>query len=699
MSSISPVPIKICLNMIVKNESRIIERALASVVDIIDTYCIEDTGSTDNTIELITRFFDEKGIPGKIVEEPFRDFAHNRTHALQQAAGMADYLLFIDSDMVFTHSITPAEIRTRLSQYDVFYVYQGSTSFYYKNVRFAKNRPEESRYITPTHEYFDSPVGSRYDTFKRDEVFIDDRGDGGSKENKYHRDIELLTAELERIGGVKAPGADRCLFYLANSYRDAGLPEKAIEYYRLRTEAGGWAEEQWYSLYSIGNLYKDAGEVEKAIFYWMSAYEKHPKRVENLYKIVEYYRQSEKYHTALFFWKLADRCRTEHVNWGDYLFLQNDIYTYLLDYEYSILGYYVPGCDQRELVRSAMTVLARCSSTYFETTLKNYKFYAPVLGESDSSILGDNLNLLRSIGKETIERTTSTETDSDVFYQSTPSLVLIDDRTLVVSVRCVNYYINDNGEYINRDKVVSKNAIATIDMSIPEKWRIKTDEKELVYNRTMDCYYVGLEDIRLLCYNGEIIYNANRGLAADVIAVEHGKIDIENVAVTRSSILKKFTHPFNQIEKNWVIFVDPRRDRIQCVYSWGDPMIIGEIDDNGIFSQRIKIDDTPVLFGRLRGSSNGVAIPDTNEIWFLCHVVSFEEGRRRYYHLFVVLDVNTYRPIKYSMLFTFRKEYVEYSTGVVFLAGSDEFLIGFSTMDRRIDYLTVAKSAVEMIPI
>ena len=48
---------KICLNMIVKNESRVIERLLRSVLPLIDTYCICDTGSTDNTVEIIKTFF------------------------------------------------------------------------------------------------------------------------------------------------------------------------------------------------------------------------------------------------------------------------------------------------------------------------------------------------------------------------------------------------------------------------------------------------------------------------------------------------------------------------------------------------------------------------------------------------------------------------------------------------------------------
>jgi glycosyltransferase involved in cell wall biosynthesis len=40
----------ICLNMIVKGESRVIQRALASVKHLIDYWVIVDTGSTDGSI-------------------------------------------------------------------------------------------------------------------------------------------------------------------------------------------------------------------------------------------------------------------------------------------------------------------------------------------------------------------------------------------------------------------------------------------------------------------------------------------------------------------------------------------------------------------------------------------------------------------------------------------------------------------------
>ena len=81
--------VTICLNMIVKNESRIITRLLESALPIIDTYCICDTGSSDNTVEIIKNFFDSRGISGEVYTEPFQNFGYNRSHALQRATGKA----------------------------------------------------------------------------------------------------------------------------------------------------------------------------------------------------------------------------------------------------------------------------------------------------------------------------------------------------------------------------------------------------------------------------------------------------------------------------------------------------------------------------------------------------------------------------------------------------------------------------------
>ena len=87
----------LCLNMIVKNEEAVIERALSSVLDIIDYWCIVDTGSTDRTKEIILEVLGD--IPGELVESEWVNFGHNRTESVELANGKADYILLMDADM------------------------------------------------------------------------------------------------------------------------------------------------------------------------------------------------------------------------------------------------------------------------------------------------------------------------------------------------------------------------------------------------------------------------------------------------------------------------------------------------------------------------------------------------------------------------------------------------------------------------
>src|ERR1700683_2093353 len=90
--------ISLCLCMIVKNESGVIERALHSIMPYIDYWVICDTGSTDQTQQIIIQTL--AGIPGELHHVPWVNFGHNRTVALQIARKKADYMLIMDADMI-----------------------------------------------------------------------------------------------------------------------------------------------------------------------------------------------------------------------------------------------------------------------------------------------------------------------------------------------------------------------------------------------------------------------------------------------------------------------------------------------------------------------------------------------------------------------------------------------------------------------
>ena len=654
--------------MIVKNESAIIKRLLESVAPWIDSYCICDTGSTDDTVDIIREFFSERDVSGVILHKEFQDFGYNRTYALEACAELsADYLLLLDADMVFwvNPEITKSQFKSMVSGADTHYIFQGSNTFDYKNLRIIRNRID-AVYCGVTHEYLDIPGLVNNHVFHKTDVFIQDIGDGGSKSDKFERDIALLTRGLEQ-----KPNNPRYTFYLANSYRDSGQYENAIEQYKRRVEQGGWIEETWSSYYNIGMCYKRKDEPEKAIYWWMQAYQFYPDRLENIYEIIRYYRERGENQLAnMFYQDIKPILESSRGKPLDHLFLKRDVYDYLIDYEYTIFGYYCDA-DHAELAAISMRILSHDSvpDSIRKTVLSNYKFVCPRLVDSKTT---DNSVFINDFPKV------------DGFYSSTPSLIKTSDDELLINTRYVNYIIDSNGAYINNGvSIESRNLLTKIKIddtgTLDKSWK-KTHEIWLKHDPKNDDFYVGLEDIRLFDNNGTITYSSNRVLPSRNIVIETGDLDVETGVLKDSIILESLRQ--RSVEKNWV-FCGPGT----MIYEWS-PLVIGEISGPRLSNLReIK---TPTCFRGLRGSTNGVYIGD--EIWFICHVVSHEK-HRHYYHRFVVLEKCTYRVKKYTDLFTFGGIRIEYTLGFVFI--KDQILIGYSSMDRETKITSIPKSTVD----
>lgn len=634
--------------MIVKNESKIITRLFDSVVDIIDSYCICDTGSTDNTVQLICEYFLAHGKPGKVIVEPFKNFEHNRTFALHACANNPDidYILLMDADMVLMKGpmFNLDRFKEQLLTADVFHLFQGNDRFSYKNVRIVKNNMG-IKYWGVTHEVISTPDGTEYSQIERNTLFIDDIGDGGAKADKFERDIRLLSQGL-----VEKPNNDRYTFYLANSYRDNGEREKAIEMYKKRIEIGGWFDEVWHSYYSIGRCYNWLGQKDSAIAYWLLAYDYFPKRLENIYEIIHHYRIESNHKLAYEFYKMA---QNQLINVDktkiDYLFLQNDVYDYKLDYEYSIVGYYY-NPDNIDMAALSMKVMSakNIDDSIMKNVMSNYKFYCKPLTLTE--------NLL----------TNELFITDDGFNISTPSFCVHNGET-VINRRHVNYYIDDNGGYVNQEHIISKNMIT---------YGSKTFE--LGYNRLLDGRYVGLEDIRLFEHSGETHFTANRGTQDGKMRVEYGTIDYENQCI-RSSLFAGFS----DIEKNWVLYAGSD-GRLRVVYNWLTTYEIGHA--NMLMNKREM--QVPKFFELLRGSTNGIRVGA--ETWFIAHAVSYED-RRYYYHILIALDTETGEVKRWTKFFVIEGEKVEYVLGFI-QTSEDEFMIGYSKMDKTCCIKNVSKS-------
>ena len=145
-----PVRQTICLCMIVRNEAPVIARCIASVRPLITHWVIVDTGSTDGTQDIIRR--ELAGLPGKLYERPWKDFAHNRSEALDLARPHGDYTLIIDADDTLE---LPADLRLPLLGEDCYTVDISDGTLHYQRKQLVSNRLRWF-YRGVLHEFIDS---------------------------------------------------------------------------------------------------------------------------------------------------------------------------------------------------------------------------------------------------------------------------------------------------------------------------------------------------------------------------------------------------------------------------------------------------------------------------------------------------------------------------------------------------------------
>ena len=651
----------LCLNMIVKNEEKIILRLITSVLPIIDTYCICDTGCTDSTIEIIETFFKSKNISGKIVREPFQNFEYNRNFALNSCDDSADYILLLDADMNLKIGDFNKKI---LLNFDTINILQGSDDFYYANSRIIKN-DKKHKYIGVTHEYLSSPDNAKYFLLDKKTLFINDIGDGGCKGNKYQRDIQLLLKGIE-----DEPKNERYHFYLANSYYDTGQYEAAIPYYKKRIAFGGWGQELWYSNYRIGLSYSNMNKLQEAVYYWLEAYHVCPERIENLYEIMKHYSYSSKQKISKIFYDLAVSTLSKNHNRDNFLFLQNDIYTYKLYYEYMVLAYYI---QIRDINDELILVLNNCNNSQtLNSTLSNYKFYKTILTPLEWHDF--NNKILQVINTK------------QVLFNSSSSCIIPNpyEKGYLLNIRYVNYNIDKNGGYHDcDDHIITLNKC----IKLSEDFSVLTEnmiEFDFVNKR-----YIGVEDVRIYYDKySEKLKCIGTGLHENGrIGVCDGEYDINSNKILN---LRELKSSFNNehCEKNWVLF--DYNESTHIVYKWY-PLTICNINDNTSKLEVVETRETPKMFSLFRGSSCGYKY--NNEIWFVVHIVSYETPRH-YYHCIVVFD-DKMELLRYSMPFKFEGEPIEYSLSII--VESDKIIMTQSSWDRTTKVVVYDKTYVEKL--
>jgi len=304
----------ICLNMIVRNEAHIVREVLDSVAAYITSWVVVDTGSDDGTQDVIRNHMAGLGIPGELHECPWRNFGHNRSEALALAQGHGDYIWVMDADDIVVG--TPDLSRLTVDAYLMRYA---GDLMYWRRQLFRSGLPW--RYEGVVHEYSvcESPfVEERLDG----DYYIHSRRLGARNldPQKYARDAELLLAEVERD-----PDDARSVFYLAQSYFDAGDFVNARKWYARRAEMGGWDEETYLAKFRLAEAMSRLKEPWPDIQdQYLTAWEFRPTRAEPLHAIAFHYRTHERYRLGYLFAERAAQIPLPN----DTLFVAADIYAF-----------------------------------------------------------------------------------------------------------------------------------------------------------------------------------------------------------------------------------------------------------------------------------------------------------------------------------------------------------------------------------
>jgi GR25 family glycosyltransferase involved in LPS biosynthesis len=279
---------KLCLNMIVKNESHIIRDTLNKLLQKVqfDYWVVSDTGSTDNTKQVIIDFFKEKNIKGEIYDDKWLNFGHNRTKALEHAYGKSKYVLIFDADDEICGNFTLPE----LTKDGYFLQFGNANGVSYVRIQIVNNK-KKWKYVGVLHEIITScEHANDTDTITGDYYTISGRtSHRNSDETKYLKDALILEEAYNECLKNNDELYNRYGFYCANSYFDYGKYEEAIKWYKITLDNNNWVQEKYMACLKIYNCYNALNKPDAGFFYLVKAFSYDKERVECLCELISHY--------------------------------------------------------------------------------------------------------------------------------------------------------------------------------------------------------------------------------------------------------------------------------------------------------------------------------------------------------------------------------------------------------------------------
>jgi predicted GH43/DUF377 family glycosyl hydrolase/tetratricopeptide (TPR) repeat protein len=635
------------LCMIVRNEEAVLERCLRSLLGVVDSWVICDTGSTDATREIARSVLAD--LPGTLYERPWVDFGRNRSELMELARGTADYLLLVDADMTVRQRAPLPELsadsyllrETGELDFAVDRLVRGDRSWWYEG---------------STHEYL--ATDGRFEQEQLDELLIEHHADGASHAEKLLRDLGLLKRDLARD-----PGSVRSVFYLAQTFKELGKRDLAIESYRRRVELGGWDEEVFYANLQEGILRAET-DIDAAVPVLLEAWERRPTRAEPLYELAHALRVRGDFAGAHMF---ASR-GLEIAYPRDVLFIHRSVYEWGLRFERALaaggLGMTEEArADLLELLRHA--VLPRAIEQRVAEALAE-------LGEKERTrptlARGTRPHRLAALVPGT--RVGEIELEVSPAWPSFNPSIAADGDGFRMIVRTSNYEIDRgvlhaDGILQNINYLVGLDAdltVTSIEPIVDRAARVKRYHSQVQ----------GYEDCRLVEVGGRWYATAT---ACELNPTERREIALLTLDGADITAVKPLAGPESgRHEKNWMPLA--LADQLHLVYSCAPTVLLRcDVEEGAV--EKVSEQPAPDLAREFRGGSQGIRVEQGGHL-FVVHEVDRSERTAQYLHRFVLLD-ERFALTAMSPPFTFAAERVEFCAGMARRNG--DLVLSFGVSD------------------
>jgi hypothetical protein len=265
----------------------------------------------------------------------------------------------------------------------------------------------------------------------------------------------------------------------------------------------------------------------------------------------------------------------------------------------------------------------------------------------------------------------------------------------ILNTRYVNYRILENGVYwwplAEGNTIRNRNIVSQWD-NCKKKPKTFMEMKSpilpppIVERKT---FSEGIEDIRLfwnrekqeVYWSGSTVNYAQE----NKIRIMMGKYDYESGELMDAVLIA--SPKDRNCEKNWIPIykADTESTDLYFIYQW-HPMEIGRLIIEGsghTLLMEIQHETNPIVFRKIRGSS--CFLLDTVEGvegWVgVVHYSEDEHPTRQYFHRLVLLEKNTFKPLKYTDPFYFQKIGIEFCIGFAKIP-ENYYTFWISQMDR-----------------